>query len=170
MKFLRAINSLRYCEVLLLLWLLLRGLTAEAQQSDQTSVGCTPRQEISGEQFRVVMKTVAQGWNRGDAKLAASCFAENAIYSGPPSEPRRGRAALYEFFGGVKGRELPMYMTWHNLIFDRAQQVGAGEYTFKYRTQTHGLVIVKFSHGLIVNWREYETESQMPWEQFIGEN
>lgn len=36
-------------------------------------------------EFGALMQTVAEGWNRGDAKLAASCFAENAIYSSPPS-------------------------------------------------------------------------------------
>ena len=42
---------------------------------------------ISSALFRTVMQTVAEGWNRGDARLAASCFAENAVYSGPPSPP-----------------------------------------------------------------------------------
>jgi hypothetical protein len=116
------------------------------------------------------MQTVADGWNRGDAKLAASCFAENAIYSGPPSPPHRGRKDLYAWFGGAKGRELPMHMTWHHLVFDPAQQIGVGESTFRYRIQTHGLVIVKISNGLIVNWREYEVESSVPWDQFVGEN
>jgi len=63
-----------------------------------------------------------------------------------------------------------MHMTWHHLIFDPAQQIGAGEYTFQYKVQTHGLVIVRMSHGLILNWREYESESPLPWEQFVGDN
>ena len=120
--------------------------------------------------FRSVMQTVAEGWNRGDARLATSCFAENAIYSSPPSPPHRGRKALYEYFGGAAGRELPMHMTWHNLIFDPARQIGVGEYTFCYRKQTHGLVIVKFANGLLNNWREYEVESELPWAQFTADN
>lgn len=61
-------------------------------------------------------------------------------------------------------------MTWHHLVFDPAQQVGVGESTFRYRIQTHGLVIVKISNGLIVNWREYEVESSLPWDKFVGRN
>ena len=116
------------------------------------------------------MQTVAEGWNTGDAGLAASCFAADAVYSAPPSPGHRGRAALYEYFGGAHGRELPMHMIWHNLIFDPEQQMGAGEYTFRYRIQTHGLVIVKISNGLVRNWREYETSSTQQWEAFIGDN
>jgi ketosteroid isomerase-like protein len=131
---------------------------------------CVPGSNTSSEQFHTLMQTIAEGWNHGDAKLAASCFAENAIYSAPPSSGHHGRKALYEFFGGAKGREFPMHMIWHNLVFDPVQQIGAGEYTFKYRAQTHGLVIVKLTNGLILNWREYEVESNMPWDQFVEEN
>jgi hypothetical protein len=77
---------------------------------------------------------------------------------------------LYEYFGGAAGRELPLHMTWHYLIFDPARQIGVGEFTFRYRKQTHGLVIVKLANGLINNWREYEVESELPWDQFIGDN
>jgi len=131
---------------------------------------CVPSARIDREGFRLVIQTVADGWNRGDARLAASCFDEGAMYSAPPSPPHRGRKALDEFFGGTKGRELPMQMTWHNLVFDPQQQIGVGEYTFRYKEQTHGLVIVKISNGLIVNWREYEVASGLPWEEFVGEN
>jgi hypothetical protein len=61
-------------------------------------------------------------------------------------------------------------MTWHHLVFDPSQQVGVGEYTFRYRIQTHGMVIVKFSSGLITNWREYEVESNLGWDEFVGAN
>lgn len=63
-----------------------------------------------------------------------------------------------------------MRMTWHHLLFDPAQQIGVGEYTFRYREQTHGLFIVKILNGLISNWREYEVASELSWEQFIGDN
>ncbi len=144
------------------------GLPTDSQATPRP--GCAPSDKVSTERFQLVMQTVAEGWNHGDARLAASCFAENAIYSRPPSHAHLGRKALYEFFGGVKGRELPMHMTWHNLVFDPVQQIGVGEYTFQYRTQTHGLVLVKLSNGLILNWREYEVESKLPWDQFIGDN
>jgi hypothetical protein len=154
------------------------GIWAVVLLSFQTSLvgrgesprGCAPASRLNVNGFQSVMRTVAEGWNRGNAKMAASCFAEEAIYSGPPSPPHRGRKALYEFFGGDKGRELAMHMTWHHLVFDPAEQIGVGEYTFKYRIQTHGLVIVKMSNGLILNWREYEVESPLSWGQFVDEN
>jgi ketosteroid isomerase-like protein len=131
---------------------------------------CAPATRIDVERFRSLMQMIADGWNRGDAARAASCFAEDAIYSGPPSPSRRGRKSLYEYFGGAKGRSLPMHMTWHNLVFDPAAQIGFGEYTFRYQIQTHGIVIIKLSNGLIRNWREYEVESNLPWDAFVGDN
>lgn len=125
---------------------------------------------IDAKRFQEVMQTVAKGWNNGDAKLAASCFTEDASYSAPPSRGHYGRKMLYEWFGGNTGRDLPMRMPWHHLLFDPAQQIGVGEYTFRYREQTHGLVIVKILNGLISNWREYEVASELSWEQFIGDN
>ena len=149
---------------------LVSSAPAWAHQGQLAARLCEPSGKMSIARFRSVMQTVAEGWNRGDAKLAASCFADNAIYSGPPAAPHRGRKALYEYFGGAAGRELAMDMTWHNLIFDPAQQIGMGEYTFGYRKRTHGMVVVKFKNGLIRNWREYEVESELPWDQFIGDN
>lgn len=63
-----------------------------------------------------------------------------------------------------------MEMSWHHLLFDPAPQIGVAEYTFRYQIQTHGLVIVRLSNGLIVNWREYEVKSTLPWDQFVAEN
>jgi len=63
-----------------------------------------------------------------------------------------------------------MKITWHQLVFDPARQIGMGEYTYQYHLQTHGVVVVKFSHGLISNWREYSVPSDVPWEKFVGSN
>ena len=125
---------------------------------------------LDREGFFTLMKAIENGWNSGNAQLAASSFAKDALYSGPPGPVRRGRTALYEFFGGSNGRKFSMHMTWHNLAFDPVSQVGVGEYTFRYQIQTHGLVIVRVRNGKIANWREYEMESQVPWEAFVGEN
>ena len=122
-------------------------------------------------QFRVLMETVARAWNSNNAKLAADCFTDNAIYSAPPDGPvRHGKGELFEFFGGEKGRDQPMSMEWHHLIFDEATQMGAGEYTFSYKIRTHGVTIVRLVDGKIANWREYEQASPLPWSQFTGEN
>ena len=63
-----------------------------------------------------------------------------------------------------------MHMEWHHLLFDETSQIGAGEYTFSYDIQTHGMVIIKIRHGKIANWREYEQESTASWEEAIGPN
>jgi hypothetical protein len=131
---------------------------------------CSASPSLGDRGFQSVLETVATGWNQGNARLAASCFAEDAIFSGPPSVPHRGRKELYEWFGGERGRALPMRMTWHHILFDTGQQIGVGEFTFKYQIQTHGLVIVRMSNGLILNWREYEIESPLTWERFVADN
>ena len=83
------------------------------------------------------MMKLAHGWNEGDARKAADCFAENAVYSEPPDKQLyRGRDALFKFFGGNEGRRRAMKMTWHHLIFDEQKQIGAGEFTFLVRRKS----------------------------------
>ncbi len=122
-------------------------------------------------EFGPLMETVARGWNSNDARLAADLFTEDAMYSAPPDPGiRRGRKALFEFFGGPQGRPRPMRMTWHHLAFDENSQIGFGEYTFTYDLRTHGIVIVRIAGGHIANWREYEHASPLEWEQMVGDN
>ena len=121
--------------------------------------------------FQKLIGTLTEGWNANNARVAADCFTEDALYSSPPDPLiRKGRQALFEFFGGEKGRSKPVSMLWHHLLFDEAGQVGAGEYTFTYQVRTHGMVIMRIVNGKIANWREYEIESPMNWEQLAGEN
>ena len=127
--------------------------------------------KLSTAEFNLLMTRLASAWNSNHARQAADCFTDNAIYSSPPSPRiRQGRVALFEFFGGSQGRPRPMHMEWHHLLFDKANQVGAGEYTFSYDIQTHGVVIVKITDGRIANWRECEQESTASWQEFIGPN
>ena len=122
-------------------------------------------------EFGPLMETVARGWNSNDARLAADLFTEDAMYSAPPDPGiRRGRKALFEFFGGPQGRPRPMRMTWHHLAFDENSQIGFGEYTFTYDLRTHGIVIVRIAGGHIANWREYEHASALEWEQMVSDN
>ena len=44
---------------------------------------------LTSAQFRALMQTVADGWNEGNARKAADCFAEDADYT----EPRHGDRA-----------------------------------------------------------------------------
>jgi ketosteroid isomerase-like protein len=121
--------------------------------------------------FRALMETVAAGWNAGDARKAADCFTEDALYLEPPDKQfYAGRPALYEFFGGATKPEPPMKMTWHHLAFDEASQVGFGEYTFQMNRRYHGIVVVKIRDAKIANWREYQYESKLDWKDFVAKS
>ncbi len=118
-------------------------------------------------QFQVLMQTIANGWNEGNARKSADCFCEDAVYTEPPEEQLyRGRAELYEFFGGDNGTDLPMKMKWHHLAFNENEQIGFGEYTFEMHGRYHGIVVVKVENELIKHWREYQYSSEVDWEAF----
>src|SRR5262245_37679098 len=124
--------------------------------------------KISSAQFDALMRTVAAGWNEGNARKAADCYTEDALYTEPPDKQvYAGRAALYEFFGGGKKPEPPMKMTWHHLAFDEESQIGFGEYTFQMNNRYHGIVVVKVKNGKISNWREYQYKSDLEWKEFV---
>lgn len=127
---------------------------------------------ISKIEFEQLLQKVAVGWNNGDARTAANCFSENAVYIEPPQQQLYiGREELFEFFGGEKGRAEPMHMSWHYLIFDELKQIGTGEYTFRYKGRiTHGLVIVQIQKEKIARWREYQYRTKVEWDEFIGES
>jgi hypothetical protein len=130
-----------------------------------------PARKINAQEFERLMQTVAEGWNDGNARKAADCFAENAIYSEPPDKQLyKGRKELFKFFGGNEGRKSAMKMIWHHLLFDEEKQIGAGEFTFEYGNKVHGVAMLKMANGKISNWREYWYESNLDWEKFIGEN
>jgi hypothetical protein len=124
---------------------------------------------LTDEGFRRLLETVASGWNEGDARRAADCFAEDAVYLEPPDrQVYRGREELYRFFGGETPS--PLEMRWHNVVFDERQQVGVGEYTFQGRNRYHGLVIVKVEDARIARWREYQYVSDLDWDAFVGDS
>lgn len=130
-----------------------------------------PTGPLTSQQFEALMRTVSDGWNEGNARKAADCFAEDAVYSEPPRKQfYRGRAQLYEFFGGAAKPDPPMKMAWHHLVFDEARQVGAGEYTFEMNNRYHGVVMVRIRDGRIANWREYQYQSTLSFEEFAGDN
>ena len=126
---------------------------------------------LTSAEFRKLMETVSAGWNAGDARKAADCFTEDALYLEPPDKQfYAGRPALYEFFGGATKPEPPMKMTWHHLAFDEASQVGFGEYTFQMNRRYHGIVVVRIRDGKIANWREYQYESKLDWKDFVAKS
>jgi ketosteroid isomerase-like protein len=121
--------------------------------------------------FRQLIGTLSDAWNTNNARMAADCFTEDALYSSPPNpQIRKGRQALFEFFGGEKGRPKPMSMLWHHVVFDENTQIGMAEYTLTYEIRTHGMAILRIVNGKIANWRQYEIESRLNWEELIGEN
>jgi hypothetical protein len=127
--------------------------------------------KMSVAEFQTLMQTVAAGWNEGNARKAADCYTEDALYTEPPDKQvYAGWKALYEFFGGDRKPEPPMKMTWHHLAFDEASQIGFGEYTFQMNNRYHGTVIVKIRGGKISNWREYQYKSDLQWRDFAGKN
>lgn len=127
--------------------------------------------KLTFEEFRQLMQTVADGWNEGDARKAADCFSEDAVYVEPPDRQLyHGRAELYEFFGGDSGADLPMKMSWHHLALNEQEQVGFGEYTFEMHGRYHGIVVVQLATGLIKNWREYQYRTELNWDAFTSQN
>src|SRR5271165_5021025 len=55
--------------------------------------------------FQKLIGTLTDGWNSNNARQAADCFTEDAMFSSPPNpQIWKGRQALFEFFGGEKGR------------------------------------------------------------------
>lgn len=124
-------------------------------------------QRLTISEFRGLMSTVAEGWNSGDARKSANCFAEDAIYTEPPDKQVYfGRESLFQFFGGDKKPDRPMRMEWHHISFDEESQIGFGEYTFQMNNRYHGIVVVKLRSGKISNWREYQYKSGLTWLEF----
>lgn len=134
-------------------------------------LGAGGPKRLSTPAFQKLMQTVAEGWNEGNARKAADCFASDSVYAEPPGKQLyRGRAELYEFFGGDKPPQPAMSMEWHHLVFDPETQIGTGEYTFQMRDRYHGIAIVKLKDGLIASWREYQYPSSLSWREFAGES
>ena len=146
-------------------------LTNDGTVSKLTANEGSKTMKITTAEFANLLRTIAEAWNQGDAKKAADCYTEDAIYTEPPDKQMYiGRKALYEFFGGDQKPAPPMKMTWHHLAFDEGKQIGFGEYTFEGNNRYHGIVIVKIRAGKISNWREYQYKSALEWEVFLGKN
>jgi SnoaL-like domain len=131
---------------------------------------CMPRTRLSSEDFDSVLGAIQKAWVAGEAEKAASCFAPAAIFSLPPSPPVIGRESLLRVFGAGNKSGTPQSIEWHHIVFDPAQQVGAAEFTIQRHIPTHGVVFVRFSGGLISNWRQYSIASDLTWNQFVGAN
>ena len=119
--------------------------------------------------FTTMMRDLANAWNAGDSRAALELFAEDAHYVEPPEEQHyEGRSQLFEFFG--KDDPPPMALTWHHLVFDPEQQIGAAEYTYRGTRTFHGITLVRLEDDLIADWREYQYPSGLEWEAFSAGN
>jgi SnoaL-like domain len=136
----------------------------------QSRAICGPLEHMSSAQFEFLLQTIRIAWLEGSQERATACFSADAVFSTPPSPGLVGRENLARVFSGGPHRELPTRIEWHHLIFDPAQQIGAVEYTLQRRVPAHGVIIIKISHGLISNWRQYSVASDLTWEKFKGMN
>jgi hypothetical protein len=119
--------------------------------------------------FRAMLETIGRAWNEGDTHTALACFTDDARYTEPPdTQHYEGREQLYEFFGAEDPP--PMTMSWHTIVFDEGEQIGAAEYTFTGTNTYHGVVVVRLREDLIANWREYQHRSDLEWEAFTALN
>lgn len=168
------------CKVFVSFALVFAGLTIFSRNTAEAQTGSDPEKitsknkmskKLKTAEFKRILQTVADGWKDGDARRAADCFAEDAIYIEPPDKQVYvGRKALFEFFGGDRQPAPKMSMTWHHLAFDEGEQIGFGEYTFQGNNRYHGIVIVKIKNAKIGNWREYQYRSELGWSKFTEKN
>lgn len=120
--------------------------------------------------FVAMMDDVADAWMRGDTDRALARFSDDARYVEPPDVQRYvGRDELRVYFGGDDPP--PMSLTWHHLVFDDVEQVGAAEYTYRGQGSTfHGVALIRIEDDLIADWREYQARSELDWETFSAGN
>ena len=135
-----------------------------------SSAICGPLEHMSSAQFELLLQTIRTAWLQGNQERATACFSSVAVFSTPPARGLVGRENLVRVFSGGPNRELPTRIEWHHTIFDPVKQIGAVEYTMQRRIPTHGVIIIKISHGLISNWRQYGVSSDLTWEKFKGLN
>lgn len=117
-------------------------------------------------QFKILMQTVADGWNNFEPKKSVECFTEDVIYIEPPDKQLVvGKENLFKYFDNPK----PMKLVWHNLMFNEEKQIGSGEFTFTMegRQGNHGVVVVELEKGKIKLWREYYKISDLDFKDFI---
>lgn len=124
---------------------------------------------LSPEGFRLLMAELALAWNSGEAERAAALFTEDAIYLDPSRRKfYRGRSVLKDLFDKTS-RRAPMRIAWRHVFFDEPTQTGAAEFTFDWSGHAStGVAIVVLEEGLVSRWREYQVESDSPFEPVAG--
>ena len=142
------------------LWLLV--LLACGQRSQDG------KKHLNAAAFREMMNRLADCWSQQKTDQALACFTEDAIYMEPPDiQFYKGHSQLRPYFAALKPGT---FMQFHNLWFDEARQIGAGEYSFgegNEPTADHGVVVVELRDGRIAFWREYQQKGPTSFERFL---
>jgi SnoaL-like domain len=120
---------------------------------------------VNSKQFREMLQDLANSWSRRDYGSAAAFFTEDVRYGDPVRYSFQGRDQLQAFFEADEGYD--QKTTWHTVVFDEAQQVGAAEYSYEGTHRYHGTVIIRVSNERISHWREYQHIDTREWEAFV---
>ena len=121
---------------------------------------------MTRQEFTEMLQTMARGWTNKDYETVIQFFADDVRYIDPVRYRIAGRADLLRFYENDEG--YPEESVWHNIVFDEARQMGAGEYTYRGTHLYHGLVLIKVQDGRITHWREYQHISDVTWEDFTA--
>jgi hypothetical protein len=136
-------------------------------------LGCGQRSQdgekhLTAAAFREMMNRLADSWSQQNTDQALACFTEDAIYMEPPDiQFYKGHSQLRPYFAALKPGT---FMRFHNLWFDEARQIGAGEYSFgevNEPTADHGVVVIELRDGRIAFWREYQQKGPTSFERFL---
>lgn len=119
---------------------------------------------MTQDDFRQMLETMADGWRNRDYELVAECFADDLFYSDSLHYSFSDKQKLLEFFKDDNGVEQDC--VFHRSVFDERGQIGAAEYTYSGTHQYHGTVWIKLAADRIVDWREYQHESEKNWKDF----
>lgn len=125
--------------------------------------------DLNMQEFTALMERLAKAWSDQDTDAALDCFQWDAMYTEPPDiQIYQGHDQLRPYFAALKPGT---FMRFHNLWFDEAKQIGAGEYSFGMQdaaTADHGVVIVEIRDGKIAVWREYQRKGPASFQDFIS--
>ena len=125
--------------------------------------------EANHQQFATLMERLARAWGEQDTEAAVACFTPEAVYMEPPDiQLYAGHDQLRAYFGAL---EKGTYLTYHNLWFEEANQVGCVEFSFGVAGQAsadHGIIVIELQNGLISLWREYVRKGPSDFQAFTA--
>ena len=124
---------------------------------------------LQASEFVTLMEQLTRAWNQQDTELGLGCFCHDAVYMEPPDiQLYLGHAQFRPYFAALRSGTL---MHWHHLMFDQANQVGMGEYSFGVADQPsadHGVAVVELRQGRIAIWREYQRKGPSSFSEFLS--